>query len=328
MKLTSNMPRIISHAYSTNEPTIFLIKAGIYPQTKDTVILQKAYEIARIINSLVSKTTTDSENKFYSFTINAEEFERAMTRERMISDTLPVKEILIAAGVAYEECLEYMYISLSKYDPYTEIPAKVISSLDSTYNKLQIKTAQSKENLTEEELTTAIETIKELNSITSNLTQELANANSKIEELNNTVNTAKHKIEDTLLSGDIGADTELQAENLEVLYVAIEEGIKQQKKTLLKKQVITIVNSLDEKIKADTSKLENEAITHILSRIDLLERKIEDTDNYGYYSNIISKLNILDDFISNKAADRRVEIEMVDNTVDELYRTIQRSNRR
>ena len=221
MKLTSNMPRIISHAYSANEPTIFLIKAGIYPQIKDISILHKAYEIARIINSLVSKTTTESENKFYSFTINAEEFERSMTRERVISDTLSVKEILTASGVAYEECLEYMYISLSKYEPYTEIPEKVISSLDSTYNKLQLITVQHKENLTEEEITTAIETIKELNSITSNLTQERAKANYKIEELNNTVNIAKHRIEDTLLSGDTGADIELQAENLEVLYVCL-----------------------------------------------------------------------------------------------------------
>lgn len=329
MKLTNNMLRVISHAYATNEPIMFLNSVGLYNKTKDTDILQKAIAIASIINKLTSKITATSEKRFYAFEINAEKFEKEIAEERKGTNIATIKEILNAGGVVYEDCLDYMYIHLTKYEPNTELPEGFTKSLDATYNKLMLIAAQDKETLSEEEIKVSIETIKELNKINSKLTADLTSENKRIAELNSTVKAAKDKIEDMLLLEGTYVDIDLATENLETLFITLEESIREQRTAMLKHQVKTIVNKLKEKLEdIDTSNIESKATTDILSIIDILEKHVEDAASNKNYSKVIRKLNKLDDFISSKAVDRREEMEMIDITVEELGRTVQRASRR
>lgn len=329
MKLSHNMLRVISNAYRTNETVLFLNRVGLYYQTKDTEILQKAIAIASIINELVKKTKTKSEKQFYAFEINAEEFEKKIAKERKGTNVTTVKEILTAGGVVYEACLDYMYNHLTKYEPNTELPEGFAKSLDSTYNKLMLIEGQAKETLSEEEILQSIETIEELNEINSKLTQDLNSANSKIAALNSTVKAAKDKIQDMLLLERTPVEIDLTTKNLETLYAELEKGIREQKKTLLKNQSNAISNKLKDKIKeVDTRELEYKNIEETVALVDTLARKIEYLSNFKEFNNIVRKMYKLDDGLEAIYTDKIAMQDLLEGATDQLYQTMERYTRR
>lgn len=343
MKLTDNMLRVISHAYANNKPILFLNKAGLYDQIEDIDILKKVCEVASMIHNLTSKANTESEKEFYSFKTTAEIFAKEMNKERQGTKILTVKEIVWNSGVVYSDCLDYIYNSLSRYEP-TKLDLDLhlfTISLSTTYNKLSKIANRGEAPICETDLLKEIESINNTNDLllkemqqvkqlNNSLYEELSNAKSKVETLNNTISTTKDNIEDVLLSIATSVPEDEESQELTKLLSTIEEEVKKQRFNLLKNQVTTIAETVKEKLASvSTDKIESKAIDSILSLINMVESNLESTINDKGYNKIVDKLNYLDDLIRNISVTNQAKTDVLDGTLDTLYSSVQRTyNRR
>lgn len=327
MKLTDNMLRVISHAYSNNSPLLYLNKAGLYNQITDMTILKKSYEVAAIINSLASKASMESEKEFYTFKLNAEQFTRAMAKERERKNIVTVRELIAGGGVVYSYCLEYINDYLTKYEGKTVDLEKFTKSLDETYNKLLKIAGQNEANINVEDL---LKEVQYINDINEQLSGQLSNANSKIEALNNIVSTTKTNMQDIALLATVNRaeDIEEQAEELENLQKEIKEIIENKNNQSIKNIVLPIITGLKEEIELiPASTLEHRAVTDILSTVKSLENKIDNTDNLKAMDNIAERLLRLDDLIDVVQVDNKARYDLLDGATDGIERNVQRFRR-
>lgn len=328
MKLTDNMLRVISHAYTNNSPILYLNKAGLYNQIEDMAILKKCYEVAAIINSLTSKATMKCEKKFYSFNLNAEQFAKEMPTERDKKNIVTVRELVAGGGVVYSYCLEYINDSLTKYEAKPLNLQKFVKSLDETYNKLLKIAGQSEDNIKVEDLLKEVQYISDIN---EQLSGQLSNANSNTEALNTIISTTKTRMQDIALLATVNKtqDIEEQAEELENLQKEITELIEKKNNASIRSVVIPIITGLKDKIELiPASTLEHRAVTDILSTVKSLENKIDNIDNFKEMDNIAERLLKLDDLLDGVQVDNKARYDLLDGATDGIERNVQRFRRR
>lgn len=212
IKLTNNMMRVISHSYATNHPVLFLHSVGLLNKIEDKEVMQKAYKIAGLINSLTEQHTTKSEEEFYSFEINAENFEKELAKERQGMNIVTAREKVLACGVVYSECITYMYNSLTKYDPVPIDLADFTKSVEDTYTRLLTIDDSKDTNITSQELTQAISDIAtEVQSYKAAEGTIQSASNKCTDELISTIKTIQAELKEIKTARDTIQDKQIES---------------------------------------------------------------------------------------------------------------------
>lgn len=284
MKVSDNMLRVISYAYTNYTPTHFLVKTDIIQLNDDNISI-KAIEIADMVNKLVKYTTTRSEKAFYAYTISAENYNKSLSKERSVDPgAATIKEFIIGNGLVYSEILEYMYNSLVKCEPTVPNLELLTYSIDKTHSLLTKMVRLKGEETQQFNITDIQAELKRLESKVVAIQKNVTIVTTHTEEINKTMLDMNENLDNTLASIQIDTVNSITNDitpNLTSFYQDVQENVKKQVKYTIEDQVSKISKGVIEQIESvDTKELQCN-IAHTVKNemkflLDTIGRRLDD----------------------------------------------------
>lgn len=324
MRITDNMLRVISHAYLNNTPGIFLVKAGLYDITDDFTFLKKSYLVVGLLTNLINKATTDSEKAFFSYNTTSTQYVNKIAKEKVVVlDAVTIKEFIIGNGLVYSEFLDYIYIALTKYNPKVPSIDILEKSIDKTLNKLKRVSGIKEEEIKGFSIFNAISEIESLSIKAKELTKDIEEKTSHIDKLNKAISTAKETLETSIDTIRLTDTTTEDTNDIKLLQDSLDKEIINLKTSVIKKQVISLTNSLKTRIELlDTKSIETKAVNDILSIVDIIVDRVENTSDDLGYLKITSSLNRLDDLLRTVVSNNKDKANATNNLIESLNSSV------
>ncbi|WP_275372458.1 hypothetical protein [Clostridium tertium] len=324
MKITDNMLRVISHAYLNNSAGVFLIKSGIYDVSDDTEFLKNAYLCIAMLTSLTNKAQTSSEKDFFSFVNNASQYKTRLSKERAVEmDAITVKEFILGNGLVYSSFLDYVYTSLTKYEPG---PIDIDIITDSVNKDLARLSRIS--NIKDEELKcySIFDVICEIASI-EDMANEIAKAadamESKVDKAKEVIENTKKALQKSInvtKENDFGDEYEAV---IETLQLDLDTEIKNLKINLLRDHVIKVTKELKGKMySVDVDAVQNKAIKDILHTVDILVDKLQNQSNDLNYLKLTASINDLSEAVDNLVSNDKAKRHLLENSTTNLIDSV------
>lgn len=334
MKLTDNMLRVISHAYSNNKPMNFLIKAGVLDISDDEDFLVKAYTTVYCLNTLVSSTTTSSERDFYAYLSNTARFNSRLIKEKSIDPTaVTIKEYITANGLVYSDFLSHMYINLSKYDhePITAARKIILKSSMIRTNIALFKVLDLRDQQIQEysivDIAKELDDLKEKSNILINSQASIKltidsikdNINSISNTMSNMHDNTKSQIRSIELSNIDNLTTITSIAEDEILKEVSDMKTKLAKESIIK-FIEELKNKIDSAIKNDAESIIyndlSNSLDTILSQVSIREDKTEN------HLEIVTKLDTLSHTLNDIMIAYSGTLTLIDNSCDNLNKSI------
>lgn len=273
MKISDNLLRSISTAYTTFTSAQFLIKADILELKEEEIIL-KSMEVASMVAKLTANPQIETEKKFYSHEITVEEFNKDLPKDRKSNPGVStVKEFILGNGLVYSPFLYHMYNSITKFKPDRDNMDLLIRSLNTTHTQLTKILALKGGTTTTFNLEDMKAELDSLNNKAEEWHEKAEKAIAKMKETDKCLSKMRETLDDTIL--DLQMDSFIQHNTddiqpkFESLYEEMNENIANRIQEALEKQVTTITNKIIKQLEtANTQTLQTKTR-------DTVEKKIE-----------------------------------------------------
>lgn len=334
MKITDNLLRVISHAFSNNTPMHFLIKAGVLDISTDTEFLKKSYNTIHFLNTLVNSATTSSERDFFAYLSNTTTFTSRITKEKSIDSTaITVKEFICANGLVYSDFLDYIYSKLVKYIPDTVTEShKVIlkNSMERTYNALFKVVDLRDQHIQEYTLEDISNEISILKANSKELSNEVGNIKLTVDTIKENMSNIRKDIEVTTktIKYNINNKNINTIEGISTINsIAADEilrEIEQMKANLVREAIIKFIKELKNKIDtAIKSNDESQNYTNLNHSLDIMLSNIHVSENRSdEHLALVTKLDKIYDSLKSLLDAHKGDIALVDNSCDNLEKLL------